>query len=543
MKNGISRLSIVSGLMIFSSVVYGQGAESASNFYTNLLIGILGFVVIAVLLQLTDNLLLIEAKKTGADKTGRNFSIFPVLGEIFKKSLPARLDGESVVRLEKGHDILIEGESVEKIDSEVRANTFAVQPPNYIGIKPIPKVVVQVGDSVKAGDELFYDKQNPEVKFVAPVSGEIIALNRAEKRAIKEVVILADKTQEYKALPSVNLDEISREDLMAFMMEHGALGMIRQRPYNVVVDPAVIPNNIFVSTFDSAPLAPNLNFVIKGKEEAFAAGLKVLAKLTSGKVHLGLDGKSEETPAAAFVEAEGVEKTYFHGAHPAGNVGIQIHHTAPINANDTVWTLDVQSVATIGAMVTESKFDASRVVAIAGAVNDPKYVNTFIGANIGDLLKDNVSIDNPRYISGDVLSGEEKQGEEFLNIFDDQISVVKEGDYYEMFGWLLPLTPRPSISNTFPNFLFRDHKFEVDTNTHGEYRAFVVTGQYEKVLPMDIYPQHLLKSILVNDYERMEGLGLLEVVEEDLALCEFVCTSKQPVQNILREGLNTLREQ
>ena len=159
------------------------------------------------------------------------------------------------------------------------------------------------------------------------------------------------------------------------------------------------------------------------------------------------------------------------------------------------------------------------------------------------MLKDNVSIEKPRYISGDVLSGEQKQTEEFLNIFDDQISVVKEGDYYEMFGWLLPLSPRPSISNTFPNFLFRDHKFEVDTNTHGENRAFVVTGQYEKVLPMDIYPQHLLKSILVNDYERMEGLGLLEVVEEDLALCEFVCTSKQPIQKILREGLNTLREQ
>ena len=543
MKNGISRLSTISGLMIFSSVVYGQGAENASSFYTNLLIGTLGFVVIAVLLQLTDNLLLIEAKKTGADKTGRNFSIFPTIGEIFKKRLPARLAGEQVVRLDKGHDILVEGESVETIDSKVKANTFAVQPPNYNGIKPIPKLVVQVGDSVKAGDELFYDKQNPDLKFVAPVSGEVIALNRKEKRAIKEVVILADKKQEFRTLPSIDLEESSREDLMAFMMEYGAFGMIRQRPYNVVVDHTVIPSNIFISTFDSAPLAPNLNFVIKGKEAAFAQGLKVLSKLTSGQVHLGLDGKSENSPSPAFVEAEGVEKTYFYGAHPAGNVGIQIHHTAPINANDTVWTLDVQAVATIGSMVADSKFDASRLVAIGGAVDNPTYANTYIGANIGELLKDNVSIEKPRYISGDVLSGEQKQTEEFLNIFDDQISVVKEGDYYEMFGWLLPLSPRPSISNTFPNFLFRDHKFEVDTNTHGENRAFVVTGQYEKVLPMDIYPQHLLKSILVNDYERMEGLGLLEVVEEDLALCEFVCTSKQPVQKILREGLNTLREQ
>lgn len=486
---------------------------------------------------------MLEAKKTGADKTGRNFSIFPTLGEIFRKKLPARLANENVVRLTKGHDILIEGESIEKIDAEVVANTFAVQPPNFNGIKPIPKVTVAVGDNVKAGDVLFFDKQYPDVKYVAPVSGEVIAINRKEKRAIKEVVILADKNQEYKALPTVDMDNISREDLMSFLMENGAMPMFLQRPYNVVVDPAVTPTNIFVSTFDTAPLAPNMDLLIEGNEDAFAVGLKVLNKLTSGKVYLGLDGRSENAPSDAFVNAEGVEKTYFHGKHPAGNVGIQIHHTAPITSNDTVWTIDVQSLITVGKMVSESKFDASRVVALAGALDQPKYVKTYIGANIGDLLKDNVSTENVRYISGDVLSGEQKQLEEYLNIYDDQITVVKEGDYYEMFGWLLPLSPRPSISNTFPNFLFPEHKFEVDTNTHGEYRAFVVTGQYEKVLPMDIYPQHLLKSILVNDYERMEGLGLLEVVEEDLALCEFVCTSKQPVQKILREGLNTLKEQ
>ncbi len=543
MKKGISRLSLLTGLMIFSNFMYGQGSSNSGNFYTTSLIVVLAVVVIAVLLQLTDNLLMVEAQKSGADKTNRNFSIFPTLSELFAKRLPARVAGERVVRLDKGHDILIEGAATEQINKKVKANTFAVQPPNYFGIKPIPKVVVAVGDSVKAGDELFFDKQYPDVKYVAPVSGEVIAINRKEKRAIKEIVILADKKQSSRALPKINLDKVSREDLVAFMSEYGAFSMIRQRPYNVVVDPAEVPVNIFVSTFDTAPLAPNLNFVVKGNEDAFAAGLKALGKMTSGQVHLGLDGKSEQDPSIAYTAAEGVVRTYFHGAHPAGNVGIQIHHTAPINSNETVWTLDVQAVITIGKMVTEGVFDASRLVVIGGNVNQPTYARTYAGANVGELLKGNIKTEQPRIISGDVLSGEQKQESEFLNIFDDQISVIEEGEYYEMFGWLLPLSPRPSISNTFPNFLFKNHEFEVDTNTHGEYRAFVVTGQYEKVLPMDIYPQHLLKSILVNDYERMEGLGLLEVVEEDMALCEFVCTSKQPVQKILREGLETLREQ
>jgi Na+-transporting NADH:ubiquinone oxidoreductase subunit A len=245
-----------------------------------------------------------------------------------------------------------------------------------------------------------------------------------------------------------------------------------------------------------------------------------------------------------FTEAKGVEHRWFSGKHPAGNVGVHIHHTEPILRGDKVWTLGVQDVITLGRLFTEKRFNTERVVAVAGAeLKAPKYVKTYLGAKVGDLVKDNLANDHVRYISGDVLSGEKKNEEQFLNVYDDQLTVVEEGDYFEMFGWLLPIKARPSVSRTFPNFLFPNLTFKADTNTHGEKRAFVVTGQYEAYLPMDIYLQHLMKNIIINDLERIEGLGIYELVEEDVALCEFTCTSKQPLQQILREGLDMMREQ
>jgi len=337
---------------------------------------------------------------------------------------------------------------------------------------------------------------------------ELVAVNRGAKRSISEVVILADKDQ--NNFRSYNLPDLnsSREDLVEFLLGSGVWPMIRQRPYNVVADPLDIPKAIFVSTFDSAPNAPDLNFVVAGKEAAFQKGLDVISKLTEGKVHLGLDARGEEAPSTAFTEATGVEKTYYNGPHPSGNVGIQIHHTEPISANERVWTLGVQDVITIGKLFIEGRYDAERIIAVTGAeLEHTGYVKTYLGANLENMVKGNLKND------------------------------------HEMFGWLLPLSPRPTVSKTYPNFLFPNYKFTPNTNTHGEKRAFVVTGQYEKVLPMDVYPQQLMKAILVNDYERMEGLGIYELSEEDVALCEFVCTSKQPAQKILRQGLDMMREQ
>jgi Na+-transporting NADH:ubiquinone oxidoreductase subunit A len=320
--------------------------------------------------------------------------------------------------------------------------------------------------------------------------------------------------------------------------------LLRQRPYNLIADPETIPVNIFISTFDSAPLAPDANQIVQGHGDEFQKGLDVLQKLTSGHVYLGLDGRGDANPSGIFTEASGVTKHWFRGPHPSGNVGVQMHHAAPLKTSDKAWTLGIQEVITLGRLFLTGRFDARRTVALTGApVKQPKYVETYIGAHIGELLKDNISGDNLRYISGDVLSGEQKTSDGYLNFYDDQIMVMKEGNSYELFGWLMPLTERPSVSRTFPNFLFKDVKMDVNTNTHGEKRAFVMTGQYEQVLPMNIYPQHLMKAIMANDIEQMEGLGIHELAEEDIALCEFSCTSKMPLQEILRNGQQMMLEQ
>lgn len=465
----------------------------------------------------------------------------PSLKQLMGVKVPSFANGK-VVKLTEGHDILLEGEADKAVVAADKVTRYAVQPPNFLGLQPIPKVTVAIGDSVKAGDQLFFDKQMADIKFVAPVSGEIIEINRGAKRAITEVVILADKTQQYKSFqaPSANA---SREQLVDFMKDSGAWTLLRQRPYNIIPSTDQTPRDIFVSTFDTAPLAPNSNVVVSGQEAAFQKGIDVLAKLTTGKVYLGLDGR-EEQPAAAFANAQNAECTYFVGKHPAGNVGVQIHHTAPVGGEDMVWTLGVQEVITLGKLFIDGRFDASRVVALAGAeLNKPTHVRTYAGANVGELVAGNLNNDHVRLISGDVLSGEKKDSNAYLNWYDDQVTVVAEGDYYDMFGWLVPSEARPTLSGSYLSALNKNRKYKADTNSHGEKRAFVATTDYDKVMPMDIYVQHLMKSIIVNDFERMDGLGLKELVEEDVALCEFACVSKQPLQSILREGLETMREQ
>lgn len=543
MKNGISKLAF---LLFFTTLSFQANAQTAgegSTYLYTALIAVGAILILGVVLQVADSLMRIEAKNMEVDQDNTNFSLIPSWSDVFKPKTPEFAQNTHLVNLRKGHDIQLEGGAKKEMLPSV-ATTFAVKPTSFIGMSPIPKVEVEVGAEVKAGDILFFDKKRPKVKYVAPVSGEVVAVNRGDKRSISEVVILADKDQ--TNFRSYNIPDInaSREELVDFLLESGVWPMIRQRPYDVVADPLDIPKAIFISTFDSAPNAPDLNFVVTGKEAAFQKGLDVLRKLTEGAVHLGLDARGKEAPSAAFTQATGVEKTYYNGPHPSGNVGIQIHHTNPISANERVWTLGVQEVITIGRLFAEGRYDAERIVAITGAeLEKTGYVKTYLGANLENMVKGNLKNDHVRVVSGDVLSGDTVPVNGHLGFYDDQVTVLEEGDKHEMFGWLLPLSPRPTISKTYPNFLFPNYKFTPDTNTHGEKRAFVVTGQYEKVLPMDVYPQQLMKAILVNDYERMEGLGIYELSEEDVALCEFVCTSKQPVQSILRRGLDMMREQ
>ncbi|GLR19208.1 Na(+)-translocating NADH-quinone reductase subunit A [Portibacter lacus] len=500
-------------------------------------------LVIGLIVSLADNLMQIEAKKNNLDISKGQFTLFPSLSKWFGAKKPASIKDAPYHNLTKGFDVKIAGKASKEI-AMGNAKTFAILPPNFNGMSPIPKVEVNVGDEVAAGDVLFYDKKREGINYVAPVSGEVIAVNRGAKRSIASVVILADKVIKHKQFATPDLSSVTRDDLIAFLKISGGLTLLNQRPFDVIPDDDVVPANIFVSTFDTAPLAPDYSFIAEDNAVAFQEGINVLNLLTDGKVYVGLDGRPGKVVSDTFKNVTNAEVHYFNGKHPAGNVGIQIHHIAPITTTSKVWTIGVQELISLGKLFLTGKYDAERTVAITGtSCANPKYVKTYVGANIGELIAGNVEGDNNRIISGDPLSGSKKSSEGFMDYRDDQVTIIEEGDEYELFGWLLPVSPRPSMSGTFPNALFSNFEFEPTTNTHGERRAFVMTGQYEKTLPMDIYPQHLMKAILTGDIEKMEGLGINELTEEDIAICEFVCTSKQPLQAILRDGLDMMQEQ
>ncbi|MEM7571319.1 MAG: Na(+)-translocating NADH-quinone reductase subunit A [Bacteroidota bacterium] len=534
---------VFTGLVLLVALL-GQ-SQAATGGMSNILLYSLGALAVILffffLTSVADNLMVIESRQMGVDDKRTNLGLFPRISELFGKRKPSYLDNTHLYELKRGFDLPFEGAADAGQQKTATVSRFAVQPPNFIGLQPIPKMLVEVGDSVKAGDPIFFDKKMDQIKFAAPVSGEIIEVKRGAKRAITEVIILADKDQESRSYDVPALTA-GRQTLVDFLLESGAWPFILQRPYNVVADPAVSPRDIFVSTFDSGPMGADLSLAAQGRGAAFQKGIDVLNKLTDGIVYLGLDGRGEQAPSTVFTGVAGAEQRYFRGKHPAGNVGVQIHHIHPIGNHDKVWTLDVNGVLLIGELFLSGKFDTSRPVALTGApLNTPHYVTAPVGANIGELLAGQLdSTEGQRIISGNVLTGQQKTTDDFLDAFSNQLSVLAEGDSAELFGWLLPLRARPSISPTIPNLA---GQMEATTNTHGEPRAFVVTNDYETVMPMDIYTQQLMKAIMVNDFEGMEGLGIYELVEEDVALAEFACVSKQPLQQILRKGLDTMREQ
>jgi Na+-transporting NADH:ubiquinone oxidoreductase subunit A len=501
-------------------------------------------IAIGAIVLMADTLLKVEASKLGIDVKKKDIGIFPSILAFFSSKSPEFVGDNTYHSLSKGFNLKLAGEAASELKI-LPTNRVAVKPTDFRGLSPIPKVLVEPGDTVKAGDVLFFDKKVPEVMYSSPVSGEILDVERGDKRSIAKIIILADKVQEYKkfSVPSLELD---RKVLVDFLAESGAWSLLNQRPFDIVPALDLVPRDIYISTFDTAPLAPDSTIVIKGNEAYFQKGIDVLAKLTTGKVNLGLNAKSLDTVPLCFREAQNVALHWFKGKHPVGNVGIQIHNTKPIKGDDKVFSVTLQNVIALGKLFTDGILDGSRIIAIAGSrIAHPTHVKTYAGASVEDLVKNNTvpSEKAIRFISGDVLSGTQVQSDDFLSLKDDQLTAISEGDDYELFGWLVPLKPRPTISGTFPNFLYPDFKFDGDTNTHGEQRAFVVSGQYEEVLPMNIYPQHLMKAIMANDFEKMEGLGINELSEEDIAVCEFVCTSKIPLQSILREGLDQVRSQ
>jgi Na+-transporting NADH:ubiquinone oxidoreductase subunit A len=527
---------------IYPLMAQGSGSEGWFGYG---LIFVAVIVILGAVVVVSESLLKVEAKRAGVDLQKDNSGLFGGFNNPFRSKFPKYLRGEKLHLLKKGHDIKLEGGAKASKPELIHTTRYALQPTNYRGIRPIPKLEVEEGQDVLAGQPIFFDKEHPEIKYVSPVSGEFVELNRGAKRAITELVILADKDEvKYQEIPSFDLAKGDRAALKKHLMAYGAWPLLNERPFDRVPDPEQDPKSIFVTTFDSSPLAPDFGVIVEGKEAEFQKGLDVLNHLTDGSVYLGLDARGKERPHAAFAEAKNVEKHWFRGPHPSGNVGVHIHHVDPIRTGQSIWTVDVQNVITIGGMFLHHKFIADRTIALVGnGLKEPKYIKTIAGANVGELLTSNLQDGGNRIINGNVLVGDVKNENQYIDFNTRQITVIPEGDYYEAFGWLIPGALRPTVSRSYPSFLFPDLEFKADTNSHGERRAFVVTGQYEKLLPMDIYLQHLLKSIMINDFERMEGLGILELSEEDVALAEFACTSKIPLQQILREGLDYVQTQ
>ena len=444
------------------------------------------------------------------------------------------------VKLRKGLDIRLVG-TAKKVKSEASLpKTVSIRPTDFHGMTP--KMLVKEGESVKAGGVIFQDKYNESVKYASPVDGKLEAIVRGAKRRIMEVVISVDGTQAERTASPVDFASMSGDDVKAKMLESGLWPFVKQRPLDVVADPSNAPKAIFVSAFDSAPLAPDFDFVLHGKDSEFQTGLDVLAKLTTGKVHLTLNGKA---PAdAAFTGAKGVQINKISGKHPAGNVGTQIHHIDPVNKGEFVWTVNAQDVARIGRFFMTGNYDAKRTIALTGSeIRDPQYIDTIMGANVKDILDGQVNADNVRVISGNVLTGEKIEKDGHLGFYDNQITVIPEGNQLKFVltkGWLGPGFDKFSNSRLFPTFLLGKKEFRLDTNTNGEERAFVVTGELEKVFPFDILPMQLVKAAITDDIDGMENLGIYEVAPEDFALCEYVCTTKIDIQDKIRQGLDLI---
>ena len=444
------------------------------------------------------------------------------------------------IRLKKGLNINLLGEADKVYASVKPTERYVVKPTDFHGLTP--KLAVKVGDKVKAGTTLFFDKYNDKVNFSAPVSGEVIDIVRGAKRKILEVVLKADEVIEYEHFISDTAKSISREQIIDTMLKAGIWPSVRQKPYDIVANPTDMPKAIFISAFNSAPLTIDNDFALYGMDELFQKGLDYITQLSSGKTHLNIDGNTNSS--TVFTGAKGVVINKISGAHPAGNVGIQVHHIDPINKGEVVWYLQPQDVIAIARLFTEGKYDVSRIVALAGSqVKKPKYYRTIAGATIANLLFDNIIEGDNRIISGDILTGQHIDVNGTLGFYDTTITVIEEGKEQEFLGWILPGLHKFSASKTFLSWLNPSKKYTLNANMHGEERAYVMTGEYEKVLPMDIYPTQLIKACMIEDVELMENLGIYEVSPEDLALCEFVCTSKIEVQSIIRHALDLVRKE
>ena len=445
----------------------------------------------------------------------------------------------NLIKLRKGLDINLKGKAAAEVVAVKEPGFYALCPDDFTGVTP--KVVVKEQEYVMAGGPLFIDKNHPEVQFVSPVSGVVTSVERGARRKGLSITVEAAQEQDYEEFGKENVSKMDAVSVKAALLKSGMFAFIKQRPYDIVADPTVAPRAIFVSAFDTNPLAPDFELALKGEEANFQTGLDALAKIAKTYLSISVNQK-----AVALTQAKNVTLTVFDGPHPAGNVGVQINNIAPINKGETVWTIDPQAVIFIGRLFNTGHVDLTRLVAVTGSeVKKPSYCKLKVGALLTNVFAGNVSTDkNLRYISGNVLIGKQITANGFLGAFHSQVTVIPEGDdVHEMLGWIMPRFDQFSTSHSYFSWLMGKKEYTLDARVKGGERHMIMSNEYDRVLPMDIMPEYLIKAIIAGDIDRMEALGIYEVAPEDFALCEFVCSSKMELQRIVREGLDMLRRE
>ena len=439
--------------------------------------------------------------------------------------------------VKKGLNINLVGDAIKTLDISKSSKYYSVYPDDFHGV--YPKLTIKADEKVKAGDVLFYDKNNEKVKFVSPVSGKINEIQRGERRKVISIKIEADKEIEYKNLGKLDVKD-DKNKIIDYLLNAGLWPFIKQRPYDVIADPNMSPKSIFISGFSSAPLSADLDYISKGSEEKIQIAIDLLSKLTEGEIHMSVRKNSD----SILSDLKNITIHNVSGPHPAGNVGTLINKVSPVNKGEVVWTISLQDLILIGSVVESGKFLAERIIALVGSsIDNPRYIKTLIGSGMSTILDKGIQ-DGNRIISGNVLTGKQTSIKGHLDYYSNTITVIPEGNDYDLFGWTRPIFDKISTSRALTfSWLMPNKKFDLNTNTNGEHRAFVVTGSYEEVFPLDIFPMRILKACMYKDLDEMEALGMYEVAPEDFALTEFVCVSKQPHQDIIRKGLDLMKKE
>lgn len=444
----------------------------------------------------------------------------------------------NVIKVRKGLDINLEGKAAKELFDVKKPDIYALVPDDFHGITP--KVVVKEQEYVMAGGALFVDKNHPEVKFVSPVSGVVTSVERGERRKVLAIHVAAAEEQDYEEFGVKKVAGLSGEQVKDALLQAGLFAFVRQRPYDVVAEPQNTPKAIFVSAFDSKPLAPDFEFVLKGQEEDFQTGLDALAKMA--KTYLGISPKQT---VPALTQAKNVTVNVFDGPDPSGNVGVQIHQIDPVNKGEIVWTIGPEEVIFIGRLFNKGIVDLTRTIALVGSeVLKPAYCMMKVGALLTNLFEGRVKKDRTlRFISGNVLTGKKISSNGYLGAFSTEVTVIPEGtDVHEMLGWIMPRFNQFSVNRSYFSWLMgKKREYNLDARIKGGERHMIMSNEYDKVFPMDIFPEYLIKAIIAGDIDRMEALGIYEVAPEDFALCEFVDSSKLELQRIVRSGLDGLR--